>query len=58
MKLLKYRLGIMGFFSAFDTQNGKSIGGNYGVADAALALEFVHQNADKLGADAQKIILR
>ena len=48
----------MGFFSAFDTQNGKSIGGNYGVADAALALEFVHQNADKLGADAQKIILR
>ena len=48
----------MGFFSAFDTENDKSLGGNYGLADAALALEFVHQNADKLGANVEKIILR
>ena len=48
----------MGFFTAFDIENEKSLGGNYGLADAALALEFVHQNAENLGADAGKIIIR
>ena len=46
----------MGFFSAFDVENDKSLGGNYGLADAALALEFVHQNAGKLGSDGRIIL--
>ena len=28
--VIQYRLGILGFFNAFDTATNKSIGGNYG----------------------------
>ena len=55
--IIQYRLGIFGFFNAFDTNTQKSIGGNYALSDAALAIGFIHQNAANLGADENKIIL-
>ena len=55
--IIQYRLGIFGFLSAYDTVAKKSIGGNYGLSDAALAINFVHQNAANLGADPDKIVL-
>ena len=55
--LIQYRMNILGFFNTFDVTNNSPVGGNYGVADAALALEFIHNNAVLLGANPSKIVV-
>ena len=54
--LVQYRLGIMGFFHYQDT-NGVTHGGNYGLADMALGVKFVAENAAKLGGDSNHIMI-
>ena len=54
--LVQYRLGIMGFFHYQDT-NGVTHGGNYGLADMALGVKFIAENASKLGGDSEHIMI-
>ena len=46
----------MGFFHYQDT-NGVTHGGNYGLADMALGVKFVAENAAKLGGDSDHIMI-
>ena len=52
---IQYRLGVIGFVHHYD--DGNIVGGNYGIADAALALKFVAANAALVGGDASKIVI-
>ena len=54
--LVQYRLGIMGFFHYQDA-DGVTHGGNYGLADMALGVKFVAENAAKLGGDSNHILI-
>lgn len=54
--LVQYRLGIMGFFHYQDA-NGITHGGNYGLADMALGVKFIAENASKLGGDSEHIMI-
>ena len=47
--VIQYRLGVMGFLNSFDEKNKKTVGGNYGLHDISLALDFVHRNAEYFG---------
>ena len=49
MVVIQYRLGVMGFLNSFDEDNRKTVGGNYGLHDISLALDFVHRNAEYFG---------
>ena len=44
---ISYRLGILGFVNGFDEEEGRPIGGNYGLMDQQEALRFIHQNAEE-----------
>ena len=55
--VVQYRLGVLGFFNAFDLTSNKTLGGNYGLGDIALALEFIHSNAEKFGANSSHIVV-
>ena len=55
--VVQYRLGVLGFFNAFDSTSNKTLGGNYGLGDIALALEFIHRNAEKFGANSSHIVV-
>ena len=46
----------MGFFHYQDA-NGVTHGGNYGLADMALGVKFVAENAAKLGGDSEHIMI-
>ena len=54
---IQYRLGAMGFFHHYDAATQSTSGGNYGIADAALALKFVHDNAGLMGGDSNRIVI-
>jgi len=54
--LVQYRLGIMGFFHYADS-NGITHGGNYGLADMALGVQFIAENAANLGGDIEHIVI-
>ena len=51
---IQYRLGVIGFLHHFENE---TVGGNYGLGDAALALRFVAENAALMGGDADKIVI-
>ena len=46
----------MGFFHYQDA-NGVTHGGNYGLADMALGVKFVADNAAKIGGDSEHIMI-
>lgn len=53
--VVQYRLGIMGFFNFWD-KNGTS-GGNLGLLDQQVALEFIADNAAHIGGDRNQIMI-
>ncbi|CAG7815779.1 unnamed protein product [Allacma fusca] len=48
-----YRLGVYGFFSMEDSRSG----GNMGLLDQYLAIEWVHENIREFGGDPSKVTL-
>ena len=54
--LVQYRLGIMGFFHYEDSE-GVTHGGNYGLADMALGIQFIAENAANLGGSIDNIVI-
>ena len=55
--LINYRLSIFGFLSYFDPETKKSVGGNYGLMDMLMALEFTKNNAENFGAQPGQIVI-
>jgi len=53
--VIQYRLGIMGFFNHWEF--GTTRGGNYGLLDQQVALEFVAENANEIGGDPERILI-
>lgn len=50
---VNYRLGALGFL----TTNSEEIGGNMGMYDQALALQWIKENAESFGGDPENIVL-
>lgn len=48
-------LATLGFLNTFDTNGPTRYGGNWGLLDQKLALEFIHGNAENLGGDQSQI---
>ena len=55
--IVQFRLGIMGFFNHWETTSGQTSGGNYGLLDQQVALEFISENAKALGGDPKRIMI-
>jgi len=54
---VNYRLGIFGNMNYFDIDLDTTAGGNYGLLDQQMAIKFIHQNAQRLGADPNRITI-
>ena len=55
--MVQYRLGVLGFMSTWQNGQVGMFGGNYGLLDQQLALEFIHRNAENLGGDPDRITI-
>jgi len=54
---INYRLGILGFMNHFDSDTNSPQGGNYGLLDQQMALEFIYENAERIGGDPNRITI-
>ena len=55
---VQYRLGIFGFMSTWGgSVEDNLLGGNYGLLDQRLAIQFLKDNAANLGGDPEKITI-
>lgn len=54
MVTVNYRLGIFGYMSYFDQ---KPTGGNYGLLDQQMAIDFIKENALNLNGDPNRITI-
>ena len=54
---INYRLGILGFLNHFNVDTDSPQGGNYGLLDQQMAIEFIHDNAELIGGDPQRITI-
>lgn len=50
---MNYRLGLLGFMSTEDD----NAGGNFGIWDQQMAIEWVHENAENFGGDKNRITI-
>ena len=54
---INYRLGILGFMNHFNLETELPQGGNYGLMDQQMAIEFIYENAELIGGDSQRITI-
>ena len=54
---IQYRLGIFGFMNTWSENGYTETGGNYGLLDQQLAIDFVRQNAENIGGDPNRITI-
>ena len=54
---INYRLGILGFMNHFNLETESPQGGNYGLMDQQMAIEFIYENAELIGGDPQRITI-
>ena len=54
---VQYRLSLFGFMNLYDDKSGKTVGGNFGLKDQQLALQFISDNAQAFGGDRSKITI-
>ena len=54
---INYRMGIMGFMNHYDLEKDWTEGGNYGLLDQQMAIEFLFENCPKLGCDPNRITI-
>ena len=54
---INYRLGILGFMNHFNLETNSPQGGNYGLLDQQMALEFIYENAELIGGDLNRITI-
>ena len=54
---INYRLGVMGFLNHYDKSMDRTEGGNYGLMDQQMAIEFIKENCPKLGCDPSRITI-
>jgi carboxylesterase type B len=54
---LNYRLGALGFLAGDTLNNGNLIGGNFGLMDQRMALQWVHDNIAPFGGDASNVTI-
>ena len=50
---INYRLGGLGFMN--HVENGKTVGGNYGLLDMQMAIKFVVDNCHAIGCDPDNV---
>ena len=50
---INYRLGGLGFMN--HVENGKTVGGNYGLLDMQMAIKFVVDNCHAIGCDPNNV---
>ena len=50
---INYRLGGLGFMN--HVENGKTVGGNYGLLDMQMAIKFVVDNCHVIGCDPDNV---
>ena len=55
--VFNYRLGIFGFMNSFDEENDEVVGGNYGLLDQQMAIQFVSDNCHRIGCDETRITI-
>ena len=48
---------MFGFLNYYDQSLNQTVGGNYGLADIQLAMEFVSNNAEALGGTKDRITI-
>ena len=54
---INYRLDILGFLNKYDDEQGKSVGGNYGLLDQQMAIKFVVDNCQMIGCDPNQVTI-
>ena len=54
---IQYRLGIFGFMNTWSENGYTETGGNYGLLDQQLAIDFVKKNAGNIGGDPNRITI-
>lgn len=54
---IQYRIDIYGFMSSFDTENNRVVGGNYGLMDQKLALEFIFEHSVAIGGNGDRLTI-
>lgn len=54
---MNYRLGGIGFISYYNDEEEKTVGGNYGLMDQQMAIQFVVDNCPKIGCDPNRVTI-
>ena len=55
--LPQYRLGTLGFLNTYDEQGPTKYGGNWGLLDQKMAIEFIIENAEALGGNPERVTI-
>lgn len=55
--IINYRLAMYGFLNYYNELEKKTVGGNYGLKDIQVAMEFVYNHAEELGGNQNNIMI-